>query len=455
MRAAGAAAMLPALVLLAGCVPAHSADVAHVAVDTTARFQTMTGWEATAQAGQGNARYARYRDTLIALAVGDLGLNRIRLEVRSASEHTREYFGLAAHAAYEQYRCQRYEMVNDNADPRVIDPSGFHFGELDEAVEQLVLPLSAALAARGERLFLNVTYVAFLGQCPMGTANPHRDPEEYAEFALATVLHLRQRYGLVPDTWEVILEPDNTADWRGASIGRAIVATAARFRAAGIPTRFVAPSNTSASAAVSYFDAMLRVPGVRGELAEFAYHRYRGVSPQVLADIGRRSRDGVRTSMLEHIGSGVDDLIEDLTVANVSAWSQYALAFPQERDRGGLYYRVDLADSARPRVVEGTRTRLLKLVFRHVRLGAVRLGASSDRSSVRPVAFANVDGRHVVAVRTRGAQRVRVAGLPAGRYGITWVTGSDQGMRPDTVIAAGDAVAADIPDAGVLTVFAR
>ena len=36
---------------------------------------------------------------------------------------------------------------------------------------------------------------------------------------------------------------------------------------------------------------------------------------------------GIDTSMLEHIGSGYQDLHKDLTLGRNSAWQQYTLAF--------------------------------------------------------------------------------------------------------------------------------
>ena len=49
----------------------------------------MSGWEVTAQAGHESPAYPLYRDTLLALAANDLGVNRLRLEVRSGVENTR------------------------------------------------------------------------------------------------------------------------------------------------------------------------------------------------------------------------------------------------------------------------------------------------------------------------------------------------------------------------------
>ncbi len=442
--------------LLAACAEPRSVNIA---VDTSQTFQTMSGWEATAQAGSESPSYAHYRDTLIALAANDLQLNRVRLEVRSGVEHTRDYWreGQAGRLRGTDYRCGRYETLNDNDDPRVIDWKGFQFSELDLTVKTLVLPLQKAIAARGERMVLNVNYVSFFKQCPSGRRYDHRDAAEYAEFVLATTLHLRDTFGLVPDLWEIILEPDNTVDWGSQAVGRAIVATAARLRENGFVFRFVAPSNTAAEAAVRYYDGLRTVAGAGAEVEELGYHRYRWVTRWTLRDIAARgTRDGVRTAMLEHIGSGVDDLLDDLTIAQVSAWSQYALAYENEQDNGGLYYRIDETDPRHPVVREGSRTRFLRQVFRTARLGAVRIGATSDHRTARPVAFRNAAGPVGVAVRTTRAADISVAGLPAGRYAISSATEQrERDSLPDVVIAAGAAVHASIVAAGVVTLLAR
>src|SRR5688500_14129848 len=57
-----------------------------ISIDTLTRFQTMTGWEAVAQAGQDEPQYRTWRDVLITQAVDDLGINRLRLEVNSGAE---------------------------------------------------------------------------------------------------------------------------------------------------------------------------------------------------------------------------------------------------------------------------------------------------------------------------------------------------------------------------------
>ena len=83
----------------------------------------------------------------------------------------------------ETWRERRYLVTNDNADARVINSAGFDFTEMDHDVEMGVLPMRKLLAARGEKLLVNLCYVAFV----KSRANLHENPEEYAEFALATM----------------------------------------------------------------------------------------------------------------------------------------------------------------------------------------------------------------------------------------------------------------------------
>jgi len=331
----------------------------------------------------------------------------------------------------------------------VINPAGFHFSALDSSVVRVVLPMKQRLEARGERLFVNLNYVAFLRQCPP-PVYVHAQPAEYAEFILAAFLHLRDRFGLVPDAVEVILEPDNVPVWSaGAPIGRAIVAAADRLAEAGFRPIFVAPSTKVLSQGIAYLDDIYRVPGVQSLLKELAYHRYGGASEADLALLAQRAKSvGARTAMLEHIGSGVEDLYTDLTVGQVSAWQQYTLAFPTEDNGAQLFRIVD----GRP--VLGTRTRYLRQYFHYVRMGAQRLGAQSTSSNVRAVAFDNANKNLVVVLHAKRPGPVEVRGLRPGRYGASattrTVTWAELGTQ---VIEGGGALTVTIPDAGVVTVY--
>lgn len=419
---------------------------ATVTVNPAVAYQTMRGWEATSQAGQANPAFGNWKAALMHLAVNDLGLNRIRLEVRSGMEHPVDNYAAFRSGAISesQWKALRYAPVNDNGSASTINPAGFHFTELDESVEGIILPMRDLMAANGEQLYVNLNYVSFglLSQA-------HADPAEYAEFILAVFQHLRDRYALEPDAVEVILEPDNTTIWTGPAIGHAIVATAARLAASGFHPEFIAPSTTSMARAPTWFDQVIAVPGALAHLRELSYHRYSGVSDANLAAIrARGTQHGIATAMLEHIGSGADALYKDLTVANASAWQQFTLGLPVI-DNGAQYYRI-----VNNQPVIASRTVGLRQYFRYVRMGARRISALSGVTRVRPVGFVNPNGSMVVVIHLDQSEVLAVTGLAAGRYGIS--SSSADGAELGEVQVGGDGVlrfAATAP--GVLTVYGK
>ncbi len=456
---AGAGVLL--LAHVAGCrVPAVEAERAVIKVNPAVTHQTITGWEATAQAGQldaaqggPSAAFLKYKDRLFDLAVNDLGINRLRVEVKSGAENPRDYFAefLNRRISRAEWKRHWYEKVNDNADPNVIDQDGFHFSEVDHTIDHLVIPMQQRLKARGEHLFVVLNYVDF----GRSRFEHYEDPEEYAEFMLAAFQHLHGRYGRVPDAIEVVLEPDNTP-WNGKRLGRAVAATGRRLRAHGFSPCFIAPSTTDMTKAVFYFDDMVGVPGVLGALRELSYHRYRGVSDPALRDIARRAaRHGLDTAMLEHIGSGYEDLHNDLTLGRASAWQQFTLAYPNEDD-GGQYYWIDQRDPNDPKVHLGHRTRFLRQYFKYIRAGATRVDATSTSKRVGPVAFVNRDGGHVVVVKATASGPLVIEGLPAGTYGVSYATENDTGVDGgDVTIGSGEPLQAAIPHSGVITICGK
>ncbi len=432
-------------------------DTAEITVDTMQHYQTISGWEAHAQSGQDSPDFPRFQDRLFDLAVNDLGINRLRLEAWSGMEADRDFFSDPdpGQRAALSWRCRRFAPINDDADPHHINWAGFQFSRIDSYVERVVLPVQRRLEARGETLFVNLLYDSFMNQCPSGTEYPHANPDEYAEFVLAVSLHLRQKYGLVPDAWELILEPDNTGRWNGEKMGTAMVAAAHALEANGFTPRFIAPSNTSAARSLQAFDRMVAVPGVLSYLSEYSYHRYDNPSEETIRQIAERAeRYHVRTSMLEHIGSGYEDLHEDLKVGQVSAWQQMGLAYTTTRDKGGEHYLIDEGATGDAMIRLASRSRYLRQYFRYIRRGAVRVGATSTEERLDPLAFINANGNAVVVVKANAGGEISVTGIPAGRYGIRYTTDNETDTaQPDVELAPGAVLHTAIPAEGVLTLY--
>ncbi|HEX6125589.1 MAG TPA: hypothetical protein VFZ23_09490 [Pyrinomonadaceae bacterium] len=443
-------ASVAAMALITGCSKSEPIE-AVITIDPAQHYQTMSAWEATAQAGQEFASYEKYRDKLAFDAVNELGINRLRVEVRSGSENSVDYGEMhrAGEITDSEFRKKRYEIINDNEDPFQTDRSRFHFGELDRTIDALVLPMKKLLSDRNETLFVNLNYVDF-GSSDFEHKN---DPEEYAEFILAAFLHMKEKYGFVPDYVEVVLEPDtDSAQWSARQVANALAATATRLKGNGFEPAFIAPSTTNAKNALTYIDEIAAVPEAIEAIEEFSYHRYSGVTENVLRGMSERAvRYGKRTSMLEWIGADHNTLHDDLKIANVSSWQQYTLAYSGS-DEGDSYYKVDPEESD-PAPKAGRRTRFLSQYFRYVRTGAVRVAASTTNAELDPVAFRNLNGSFTVVILAASRGTAAVSGLPAGRCSASYTSEEDSRMlMQEFNVAAGQSLVVEIPSAGVVTI---
>lgn len=381
-----------------------------VTLDDTTLHQTMRGWEATSQSGEGSPAFDAYKDQLFDRAANELGINRVRVEVKSPSV---------------------------GAD--------FALGAVDDQIEQVVMPLRAELAARGESLWVNV--------CVVGSQLKD-DPTRYAEQALRTVQHIESTYGFVPNSWEVALEPD-VFGWNDAMlVGNALVAAGKLLAQNGYDLDFVAPSTTQAARAPMYAEVMESIPDIFDHWRELSYHRYDYPDAAELQAIAAKAAEhGLRTSMLEHIDSGHADLFADLTEANVSVWQQYTLAYPAGSDDGAQYYWPDNGGAT---LTLANRARYLRQYFAYVRNHSIRIGTSSTRDTLEPTAFITPESRYVVVMQTSGSLTMDVAGLPAGTYGITYTTASDtHAAMPEVTVGTGEAFTVSIPGSGVITVFGK
>lgn len=430
--------------LLMTTVSACSDSETVIHIDATQRFQKMVGWE-TAVDVQWPPEFQGRQDELFHRAIEEIGITRLRVSIYSGAENTNRAWQrfLSGQISYEVFRTLRYATVNDNADPYTIDPAGFDFTNLDWRMDQVVMPMRKLLEAQGERLFINLNYIAFTYQTRNG-AYHHDDPEEYAEFVLATYLHMQKKYGVVPDAWEVILEPDLVPEWHRdpTLIGVSMVAAAKRLREHGFTPSFIAPSVTDMANAVPYFEAILSVPGARELLSEFSYHRYRHNDMSTLNAIAAASEaEEIPTSMLEWwFGNGDQQvLFDDLTVANNASW--------QGRLLQGHF---DIDETGRFRMKDEVRYNSLFMAF--VRPGAVRIGAEHRGGDSPAVAFVNPDGSTTVTASVRNRGRVIFDNLPTARYRLFWATTQDCANAIPFDIADGQTLTFDMPGEGVIAV---
>jgi hypothetical protein len=461
-------AAVAAIVGLAGARPAPASfgqDAVVIALDPAITHQTFTGWEATDFFGEpGSAPwpyFAAYRDLLFDKVVNDYGINRIRLELPAGTENNTDYFSQYMAGAMPQRRyvhCFCRAPVNDDADPAHIDPAGFQFSQLDWKLDNSVVPLRRLVAAKGEQLLVNLDLVSFnwiASECPDMPYTPgwlqYNFPDEYAELFLAAFLHMRDKYGFVPDTIQVMLEPDDTA-FNGTKMGQAMLATERVLSESGFHPKYVVPSTTSMANAVRYFNAIKAVVGdafVRAHVQELSYHRYGGASDANLAAIAATSVEhGIGASMLEWWGgSTYETLYQDLTAGRNTAWQEGTIL--------GLY-QVSTADPDHPVVSIAEKSKYIRQYARYIRPGALRIEATSTDPGLAPVAFVDRGGGYVVVLKAAAGGPFEIRGLAPGTYGLTYTTaGRSDAALPDVTIDAGAALASAIPAPGAITIYAR
>lgn len=446
-------------------------------------YQTITGWEATAQSGQDfyQSLFPKYKDALYDKAVNELGINRLRVEIASGVENPTDNFLKFVNnpndtTEREWSHIYSSEIINDNNDPNVINPSGFHFSSLDTEIEKIALPIKRLLRDNGNNLYLNINYVDFRDNCTntQSCYEHYNSPEEYSEFVLATYQHLKNKYNLLPDAWEMILEPDNSP-WgqsgNGTRIGRAMYASAVRLKNNGFIPRFIAPSVTNMNNLMNYISGIKAGIKQQGNLTdtqvtqflkdnveELSYHRYGqndGILPALISESGSL---GVNTSQLEHIGADYNELHNDLKDGNNSAWQQYTIAWPGGTDDGGAYFLVDNNNNPNPRL--STRAKYFRQYFHFISRGARRIEAATTNNAFDPVAFINNDGKWVVVVKAGSAGTLSINGLPSGTYGISYITTQTQNISPyysdpPDQSVSNQQLTATIPAQGVITIYGK
>ena len=236
MLAVAALAAVAVAIVLARRPP----EVTTIVVDPSERHQTIDGWAVNLrqwEEDKANDRYDRtsdlHLDLIYRFLADSVGINAVRLEIPSGMENRANRWTRfrAGDLSYREWQTTRFEKVNDNDDPAVADTTGFLFDGFDHRVEHMLLPLKRAVEARGEKLYVNVNYVDFKWNASnvQGPLSHADHPEEFAEFVLVYFERLRDKYGIVPDAFEVVLEPENTERWRGPTIGRALVAATDRL----------------------------------------------------------------------------------------------------------------------------------------------------------------------------------------------------------------------------------
>ena len=421
-----------ALLAVAGCTCAQESVT--VAVDTSVRQQTIMSW---GQTTPWLPAREMLRDQSIDRAVNDLGINRLRFEGMCGNKTSR----------------RSWEWLNDNDDPFDINWEGFNIAALDQRITDWLLPWKRAVEARGETFDVYLSPSFFKGGST-GDLPPWMkdDPEEYAEWAMAWLLRMRDEHGIVPQWYSICNEAGNNNVFSPRVVADMIKALVPRMREAGFETLIQFPESINAQTAWRYIEQLQDDPQIWDWIGLISYHWYGRDNQTWMVKLRDFAVErGLPTAQTEFMNLKIDHLYDDMTLGGVSYWEIYGLATP---DYGAALSHVSSATFR-----GGKWYWHFRQVSHYVRPGAARVAATSSDEALRCLAYED-DGRvTTVLINTTPPAAERAAaltGLPAGEYGISRAVGQriyeELGAR--TVDADGK-LSVTVPANAVLTVYAR
>lgn len=423
-RPIGSAILGVALLTVGGLAGsfAMGAD-ATVVLDTSATYQTIRSWGVPPWFGNGSAANLRVRPSLLDECVQTLGGNEIRVEI-----NRREWEG----------------ALNDNGDPFLADPAAYVAAEADIKARTILLPMKQRVEADGGTFEFYVSPSFFdggsSGSAPAWLLN---SPGEYAEWAMQFVQYMQKTYGLVPAFYSVCNEAGNNNAFSAAVVATMIKTLAPRFQAAGLPVMIQFMEGVNSGTTWNYIKATQNDSEMWQYVGLVSYHLYGPNNPMAQQIRDFAWAKGLPTAQTEHMGGGINNLYDDLTFGGVSTWEFYAIGDILPSNANGTWFS------------HSATFWNVRQVFRYVRRGSVRLGATSSDSNLRPLAFA--DGGKITVVllnNTDGqARNVTIQGLASGSYGLSQtVKGAYQEMGLQTVPADGS-VSINVPAATILTLY--
>lgn len=414
---------------LMGCSARAPAAVT-VNINASLQYQTILGWGKTTPHLDVPPML---RDQILDQAVNDLGLTRLRLEPPSGNRS----------------HLKRWEWLNDNGDPYSINWDGFNTTALDARVSQWVVPFKQRVEANGDPFSLYVSPSFFNG----GSSGRVPDwllhsPDEYAEWAAAILIRLRDQHNIRADYYCICNEAGNNNLFSPQVVGKMIKTLGPMLQQLGLPTKIQFPEGVSADESWRYIQALQNDAEIWRYIGLITYHLYgKNDARPTIRDFAIAK--GLPTGQTEYMGLTIHHLYDDLVLGGVSYWEIYGLAGPQPQSikshassasfRGGAHYWD------------------FRQVMHYVRPGAVRVEATSDDPALRVLAFVRNGKTTVVFLNNtppHQARTVTVNSLPPGVYGVCQSLGRQpyQELGLKTVTPNG-ALMLEVPANSVLTIY--
>lgn len=420
-----------------------------VVVDSATRYQTMEGWETTCETWINNKTTLAYDtswftqdDEILRRLVYEMGITRVQVPIRSGWQNTADYYAQfkAGTIDYTALGSHWYETMAG-------EPTWFT--EFDDYCDNVMWPLVRHARERGETMIVALNFIDF---GTSGDLDFSQNATLYAAYVKQFYDRIIARYGITPEAIDIILEPDNMAQWNnGTRIANCLVALKAAIPAA----RMIAPSPTNAFNTTSLCGTMDNVSGCLAAWDMVGYHRYGGGNTDAANIKTYADANGLKTGMTEWFNATIDTVLDDLTIGGVSLWQKWGLAgkIGVGSNPQAWYY---IYDAGVPSVNIATNSHHMALLFPFVRNGADRIDAVSAEMS-KIVAFENANGSQVVFMkRTTAGGVVNFSGLQPGSYGVRHIPNASTTAQnnADITVGGGGTAAITIPT-GYTVIYKR
>jgi hypothetical protein len=381
--------------------PALAQDT--VALNPAIHYQTIKGWGGS---GGQNTQFEGTPSYLIRQIIDEsvdgLGLTGLRYECFQGS-YSQSYA-----------MCRSWEWTNDNGSPDTTVGTAFDTTGVNYYMKNLFVPWRDKVTSNGEPFTFYESPSWYLGGSTGDIpAFLHQSPGEYAEYLISNLLYLKNKYGLVADFVTMCNEAGNNNVFTPQLVDTMIRTVGVRLKQAGLSTTIQFPECLNAQVSWAYIQALQGDTAIWPFIKCLSYHLY-GANDPYRDDInGFAQSKGLFTAQTEYVGLGVDLLFQDLIHGGVSYWDFYG---------NGDYMPLNANNTW---FTHGAKFWTTRQVIRHVRPGAVRIGALSNDATVKSIAFFN--GGQITTIilndsSTSITQPVTVTGLPAGNYGIGQTT---------------------------------
>ncbi len=399
--------------------------VVTVSIDPDVHYQTILGWGATTPWTK--VPHA-LRDQILDEGVNDLGLTRLRVEGPSGNRSND----------------RRWEWLNDNGDPDDTDWTAFNTAKLDERVSEWVVPFKQRVEANGEPFDAYVSPSFFDGGSS-GSAPAWllHSPGEYAEYATAFVLRLKNTHNITANYYCICNEAGNNNSFSAPVVARMIKAMGPKLEALGLPTKIEFPECVSARASWNYIQSVQNDDELWRYVGVVSYHLYGTNDPYRSYIRDFAASKGLPTAQTEYMGLKMDHLYDDLTLGGVSYWEVYGQGQWIVSNHDGTSFK------------RSSQYWNFRQVIHYVRPGAVRIAAASDDANLRTLAFVKSGNATVVLINGSGARSVNVRALPSGTYGVCQSvnTGTYRELGLRTVGNKSGLLTASLPSNTVMTIY--